>query len=99
MQTLGGLIDQLQIINTKMFERQNDLYVIRRMSFDEFKECYNSEAKMRELHNTFKVACDLNVQRANVTDEIDEFVVKLVENIQAGTVDTSKLIQRKHKTY
>lgn len=97
--TLGFLVDQLQVTNLKMWSAQEGLYKIRKMTFEEFKTEYSSEDKMRELYEVFKKACDLNVQRANVTDEIDQFVVDLVEGIQNGTVDKDKLIQRKHKTY
>lgn len=99
MQTLGFLVDQLSVVNLKMWNAQEGLYHIRRMSFEEFKDHYSSEEKMRELFEIFKKACDLNVQRANVTDEIDEFVVSLVEKMKDGSIDTDKLIQRKHKTY
>ena len=99
MQTLGFLIDQLNIVNLKMWNAQELLYKIRKMSFEEFKGYFQEEEKIKELYEIFKKACDLNVQRNNIADEIDEFLVRLIETIQNGTVDFSKLTQKKYKTY
>ena len=99
--TLGGLIDKLCTVDLKMFDNQEILYEIRRMTFDEYKEKYfSSEGGAEELWVCLKKVCDLNVQRNQLIDEVDE---KVVEIIQAATngedLDDGKFIQRKHNTY
>lgn len=99
--TLGGLIDKLFTIDTKMWVNQDLIYEIRRMTFEEYKAKYfESEAGAQELWDCLKKACDLNVQRNQLIDEIDEKVVEIVKASQAGEdLDAGKFIQRKHKTY
>jgi hypothetical protein len=99
--TFGGLIDKLITIDMKMWTNQEFLYESRRMTFEEFKETYiESEEQKRELYDSIQKCCDLNYQRNQLIDEIDE---KIVEIIQAGLdgedLDVGKFIQRKHKTY
>lgn len=99
--TFGGLIDKLITIDMKMWTNQEFLYESRRMTFEEFKETYiESEEQKRELYDSIQKCCDLNYQRNQLIDEIDE---KIVEIIQAGLdgedLDAGKFIQRKHKTY
>ena len=38
MDTLGGIIDKLFTVDMKMWNNQEILYKIRRMTFDEYKE-------------------------------------------------------------
>jgi hypothetical protein len=99
MKTLGFLVDQLSVINLKMWNAQEFLYKIRRMSKDEFKAHYSKEENLDELYEIFKKSCDLNVQRANVTDEIDQYMYDLVKGMQNGDLDKDTLTQKKHKTY
>jgi hypothetical protein len=99
MFTLGGLVDQLSVVNLKMWNAQECLYKIRRMTFEEFKEEYSKEESLKELFDIFKKSCDLNVQRANITDEIDQLFVNTLIALQNGTLDIDKLTQNKHKTY
>lgn len=99
MFTLGGLIDQLGVVNLKMWNAQESLYKIRRMTFEEFKEEYSKENSLKELYDIFKKSCDLNVQRANITDEIDQLFVQTLLSLQNGTLEVDKLTQNKHKTY
>lgn len=99
MQTLGFLVDQLGIVNLKMWNAQEDLYTIRRMTLEEFKDKYGQEEELEKLYIILKKACDLNVQRAEIVDEIDEFVVDLADGIQNGNLNKDRLIQRKHKSY
>ena len=40
--TLGGLVDKLITVDMKMWNNQEILYEIRRMTFDEYKEKYFS---------------------------------------------------------
>lgn len=99
--TLGGLIDKLITIDMKMWNNQELLYMIRRMSFEEYKEKYfASENGARELWDGLKKACDLNLQRNQLIDEVDEKIVEIVKVAQSGEeLDDGKFIQRKNKTY
>lgn len=99
--TLGGLIDKLITIDMKMWNNQEMLYEIRRMTLDEFREKYFSTTEGCELlHECLKKCCDLNVQRNVLIDEVDEKVVEMIESSQSGeSLDSGKFIQRKHKTY
>lgn len=99
MQTLGFLIDKLQVVNLKMWNVQKSLYKIRHMTKEQFMKKYTKPAELEKLYGFIKGLCDLNVQRANVTDEIDEFLVKVVEMIEEKKVDKTQLLQRKHKAY
>lgn len=99
--TLGGLIDKLVTIDNKLWLAQDALYEVRRMTFEEFKEKYwSSEDGAKKIWEVFKKACDLNLQRNQLIDEIDE---KVIEIMQAGTngedLDNGKFVQRKHKVY
>lgn len=101
-ETLGSLIDRLAVVSLKMWNAQEFLYALRRMSFEEYKaEFFETEDGARKLWDHLKKACDLNVQRANIVDDIDK---KIVEVAIASRNDTDeeledKFIQRKHKTY
>ena len=98
--TLGGLIDKLFTVDTKMWNNQEALYKIRRMTLDQFKAEYMTDKGMAELWKCLQKACDLNVQRNQLIDEVDEKVVEIVKSAQAGdNLDSGKYIQRKHKTY
>jgi RNAse (barnase) inhibitor barstar len=99
--SLGGLIDKLFTIDTKMWHNQDLIYEIRRMSFNQYKEKYfGSEEGAKELWDCLKKACDLNVQRNQLIDEIDEKIVEMVKAAKDGEeLDAGKFIQRKHKTY
>lgn|SRR3990167_140337 len=104
MNTLGTLIDALITKDTKLWYAQEDLYKIRRMSFEEFSEIYSNKTNLKQLYETFKKACDLNVQRNNQIEAIDEYLVNLVEEINSlisgdHKIDTSKLVAKPQKTY
>jgi hypothetical protein len=95
MDTLGGLIDKLCTVDLKMWNNQELLYEIRRMTFDEFEETFGSSVDARRrLFVSLAKACDLNVQRNALIDEIDERVCALT-----GAQDDGRNVQRKHKTY
>ena len=99
--TLGGLIDKLITIDMKMWNNQEFLYEVRRMGFEEFEKKYtlSREAK-QSLYNSIKKCCDLNVQRSQLIDEVDEKIVEIVKaSINGEDLDDGKFIQRKHKTY
>lgn len=99
--TLGGVIDKLITIDMKMWNNQELLYEIRRMTFEEYKQKYfQTEEGAKKLWECLKKACDLNVQRNQLMDEVDEKIVSLVkEGLSGIDLDDGKNIQRKHKTY
>ncbi len=95
MDTFGALIDKLCTVDLKMWNNQEILYEIRRMSFEEFKITYTKdEESISKLWTVLKRACDINVQRNALIDEIDERLVSIT-NLE----DDGKNVQRKHKTY
>ena len=99
--TLGSLIDKLFTVDLKMWYNQELLYALRRMTFKEFKEEYiEKEGGPEKLWESLKKACDLNVQRNALIDEIDSKVIELVEEAASGKeLDNGRFLQRKHKTY
>lgn len=99
--TLGGLIDKLCTVDMKMWNNQDILYEIRRMSFDEFKEKYFSAENGAEiLWSILKKACDLNIQRNQLIDEVDQKIIEMITANNSGEeLDSGKFIQRKHKSY
>jgi len=99
--TLGSLVDKLTTIDLKMWNNQELLYEIRKMTFEEYKETYfETEDGAKKLWESLKKACDLNVQRNQLIDEVDEKVVEIVKASMSGEdLDSGKFIQRKHKTY
>ena len=101
MDTIGGLIDKLFTADTKMWHNQDLLYEIRRMTLDEFKERYfQNEEGAKILWECLERVCDLNLQRNQLIDEIDEMIVNIIKDALAGKeLDGGRYIQRKHKTY
>jgi len=99
--TIGNLIDKLTTVDLKMWNNQEILYEIRRMNFDEYKQKYFSDEKGANLlWETLKRACDLNVQRNQLINEIDEKIIEMVDSAVKGeNLDNGKYIQRSHKTY
>ena len=99
--TLGSLIDKLITIDMKMWTNQELLYEIRRMNFDEYQDKYfKDEDGAQRLWECLKKACDLNVQRNQLIDEVDEKIIEIVgEAVSGEDLDSGKFIQRKHKTY
>jgi len=100
--TLGGLADKLGIVNLKMWNNQELLYELRRMTFEQFKEKYlSSDEAGRGLFECLKKCCDLNVQRNDLIDEIDDLFLKTLANVAVNGVDADleHLSQKKHKSY
>lgn len=97
--TLGGLIDKLFTVDMKMWNNQEFLYEIRRITFEDFETKFNTEEGRKALWNSLKKVCDLNVQRSNLIDEIDEKIVEIVKGAVTGEDLDGKFVQRKHKTY
>lgn len=67
--TIGELIYKLSCVTMQMWENQEALYRIRKMTTDDFINKYSQN--MPELHITIKRCCDLNFQRATLVDAID----------------------------
>ena len=99
--TLGGLIDKLMTVDLKMWNNQELLYKIRKMNVEEFKqEYFRSDSSIEDLFNNLAKSCDLNVQRNQFIDEIDEKIIEIIRSGLSGEeLDSGKYIQRKHKTY
>jgi len=99
-ESLGFLVDKIATINSKLFIAQDDLYRVRRMSFEEFKTEFSTEEKMFELYNIFKKAMDLNVQRSAQIKVFDQQIVKMIKDAISGVdIDDGVAIQDQHKTY
>jgi hypothetical protein len=100
-ETVGTIIDRLFTIDTKMWNNQELLYEIRRMTFEEYKAKYfNDESGAKELWDCLKKACDLNIQRNQLIDEIDLKIIEMIKAASAGEeLDDGKFVQRKYKTY
>ncbi len=99
--TLGSLVDKLTTVDLKMWNNQELLYEIRRMNFDEFKAKYfTDEAGATALFEILKKACDLNVQRNSLVNEIDAKVIEMIRAAARGEdLDNGSFLQRAHKTY
>lgn len=99
--TLGNVIDKLITIDMKMWDNQEILYEIRRMTFDEYKDKYfNNEEGAHKLWDILKKACDLNVQRNQLINEVDMKIIEIIEaKINGEELDNGKFLQRAHKTY
>ncbi len=99
--TFGMLVDKLATTNQKMFVNQEILYEIRRMTFEDFKSSYMSDADgAARLWEALKKACDLNVQRNALIAEVDQKLIAIVEAAARGEeLDNGTFVQRQHKTY
>ena len=101
MDTLGSVIDKLVTIDMKMWNNQELLFDIRRMTFEEFKSRYFGNVDtVYELWETLGKVVDLNLQRSNLIDEFDIGLVEMIEKSTRGeSLDDGTYIQRKHKTF
>lgn len=98
--TFGGLIDKLFTVDMKMWDNQEILYEIRRMSLEQFKEKYfSNDNGACLLWECLKKVCDLNIQRNQLIDEIDQMLVNIVKDGSINSDLDSKYIQNKYKTY
>lgn len=99
--TLGAVIDKLITMDMKMWNAQEDIYEIRRMTFEEYKAKYFADDEgAKKLWEILKKACDINIQRNQLIDEIDEKIVEMIDaKLNGESLDDGKFIQRKHKTY
>jgi len=97
--TFGSLIDKLFTVDMKMWNNQDVLYEIRNMSFEEYKQKYFvNEQGAQVLWAILKKCCDLNVQRNDLIDEIDEKLIEIVKT-KKENLENSGFIQKSHKTY
>ena len=99
--TLGSLIDKLTTVDLKMWNNQELIYEIRRMSFEEYKEKYfDTEDGAKLLWERLGKACDLNVQRNQLINEIDAKIIEMIKvSLSGEELDNGKFLQRAHKTY
>lgn len=98
--TLGSLVDKLNTIDMKLWYRQDFVYKIRKMSWEEFKNKCLDENFLHEFYESLQHATDLNLQRNALIQEIDETLVLTIEKALRGeSLDDGKTIQRSHKTY
>lgn len=100
-ETLGTIIDKLITVDLKMWWNQELLYEIRRMDFDQFKEKYFSSEKGSEvLWLSLKKACDLNVQRNELIEEVDQYLYNSLRQIESGEKSEERnYVKKSHKTY
>ena len=101
MDTLGNLIDKLNTVSLKMWWAQENIYEVRRISFQEFREKYIvDEDGAKKLYETIQKACDLNIMRNQLINEIDAKIIEMVDaKLNSEDLDNGKFIQRAHKTY
>ena len=97
--TIGSLIDKLTTVDLKLWNSQEILYEIRRMTFEEYKKKYfESENGAKEMWEMLKKTTDLNYQRTQLVHEIDKTIINAIITVTNGD-DFSKYIQDPHKTY
>jgi hypothetical protein len=101
MDSLGGVIDKLITVDMKMWHNQELLYEIRKMTFEQYKKKYfENERGAEELWQSLKKATDLNVQRNQLINEVDEKILEMFKALQNGEdLDNGRFLQRSHKTY
>lgn len=98
--TIGSLIDKLATVNQKMFLAQEELYIVRKMSFEEFKEAYFTECGMEKIFNAFQKSMDLNVQRQAMILEVDKKIAEIISAaVNGDDLNNGTFIQNQHKTY
>lgn len=97
--TLGGVIDKLLTADLKM-SRQEILNEVYEMNFEDFKSKFGSEDGLKELWRSLKKCSDLNVQKDQLIEEIDDKINEMIKVAKSGnSLDNGKYIQRAHKTY
>jgi ssDNA-specific exonuclease RecJ len=98
--TIGSLIDKLATVNQKMFLIQEDLYVIRKMTLDEFKMTFGTDEGLGKLYSALKKATDLNIRRQAMILEIDKKIAEIViATVKGEDTNNGTFIQEQHKTY
>jgi len=76
----GNLIYKLSTIDHELWENQEFLYEIKRMTFEEFdnKYCTTIDSKKYML-NILNNLCDLNLERNKLIDAIDEKIIEIIK--------------------
>lgn len=92
--TLGGLIDKLCTVDMKLWKVMEFYYLFpKQYTEEEFIKEFSNTKRLKFLYEKISKQTDLNVQRAGLIDEIDQLTAAAIK-----TGDTSKFVQRKHKT-
>lgn len=94
MDTFGNLMDKLAIVTVRMWHAQDDLYRYRRMSKDEWRNEFKDDPD--RVRHTLVRACELNLQRNQLMDEIDQI---FQDALTMNEEERAKLVQKKHKSY
>ena len=98
--TVGSLIDKLTTVDLKLWNNQEILYEIRRMTFEEYKKKYfESEDGAKIMWEMLKKTTDLNYQRSQLIYEIDEKIIEIIQSALNGEKLDSKYSHNPHKTY
>lgn len=99
--TIASLIDKLCTASHKMYDAQSELYVVRKMSFEEFKDQFGStDEKLKVLYDYFHKATNLNLQRQAMILEVDKKIIEIVSAAKSGeNLDNGVFIQDQHKNY
>ena len=75
LDTIGKLQYKLTCTCIQMWNNQEFLYAVRKMTTDEFIIKYGDD--LTQLHRMVKRCCDLNNQRAQLMDAIDRKAVEV----------------------
>jgi len=79
---VGNLIDKLITTDMSMWTAQEWLYYVRKLSLEEFKAHYFAdEAAVALFWRRFKQACDLNLLRNQLIDDVDESLLLLLKGV------------------
>jgi len=82
MSKLNILIDELISTDIDMWNNQETLYKIRKMTFREYKLMYfSSPDGALALWTSIKKACDLNANRNRLIDDIDKEFVNVLRTV------------------
>lgn len=100
MDTIGNIVDKLTTTGQKMWMAQEDIYKIRRMSEQEFVEFAQNPCNLVFIYQWLKKACDLNVQRNQLMNELDATLIRMIKDAVSGKeIDNGAYLQNAHKTY
>ena len=78
-ENIGKLINQLINKDNDMWDNQEALYNIRKMTFEEFSiKYFESKDGAEELWKILKKCCDLNVERSDLIDKIDNKITGMI---------------------
>ena len=76
--SVSSIIEELIDLDISMWEAQDKIYQVRRMSFDEYERAYfGRKDGARKLWKLIGEACDLNLSRNRAIDRLDQELVGL----------------------